>query len=98
MVAILHNTTTSWHTLVTDEFSSNFDRIQKKTTAKTFQELTCRILKKPSCFCYLDWMTSHPLPPQLSQLFSAKFEFCNGGWPKPEIIAQLIILLVDIRT
>lgn len=45
VVAILHNTTTSWHTLVTDEFSSNFDRIRKKTTAKTFQELTCRILK-----------------------------------------------------
>ena len=45
VVAILYNTTTSWHTLVTDEFSSNFDRVRKKTTAKTFQELTCRILK-----------------------------------------------------
>ena len=41
-------------------------------------------------------MISLPLPPQLSQLFPAKFEFCNGGQPKPDIIAQLITLLVDI--
>ena len=35
---------------------------------------------------------------KLSQLFPAIFEFCNGGRPKPEIIAQLITLLVDIKT
>ena len=44
------------------------------------------------------WMTSLPLPPELSQLFPAKFEFCNGGRPRPEIIAQLITLLVDTKT
>ena len=38
------------------------------------------------------------IPPQVSQLFPAKFEFCNGGRPKPEITAQLITLLVDIKT
>ena len=35
---------------------------------------------------------------KLSQLFLDIFEFCNGGRPKPEIIAQLITLLVDIKT
>ena len=34
VVAILHNTTTSWHTLVRNESSSNFDRIRKKNNCK----------------------------------------------------------------
>ena len=33
-------------------------------------------------------MTSLPLPPQLSQLFPAKFEFCNGGRPASLILRR----------
>ena len=74
IVEILHNTTTSWHTFVIDEFSSNFDSIRKTKLQKPFRKPTY-----PPCFCCLDWMTSLPLSPQLSQLFPAIFEFCNGG-------------------
>ena len=52
------------------------------------------------------WGTLYPAIHKMSigntsrdwQLFPAKFEFCNEGRPKPEIIAQLITLLVDIKT
>ena len=47
VVAILHNTTASWHTFVTDEFSSNFDRIREKNNSKNLsgtQEFSFAVL------------------------------------------------------
>ena len=82
----------------TDEFNSNFDRIRKKQLQKPFRNSLMPHTKVAKLFLlsWLDDVTS--LPPQLSQLFRAIFEFCNGGRPKPEIIAQLITLLADIKT
>ena len=51
----------------------------KKTTAKTFQALTCRKLRKPSCFCCLDWMTSLPSRPNFLSCSRPYLNFVMAG-------------------